>query len=69
MDGLPLITSISIRGYNHNFLTLSDEGFSPKKWAIPEKKNKQEGLRGYFFEKTHGSFRFFILPLKIPDKT
>ena len=38
-------------------------------WAVPEKKNKEAGLRTYFFEKTPGFCRFFTLPLEIPDRT
>ena len=38
-------------------------------WAIPEKKgNRGVEVRTHFFENPRGIFRFFTLPLEIPDK-
>ena len=36
-------------------------------WAIPEKKTG--GLRTYIFENPPEIFRFFTLPMEIPNKT
>ena len=34
-----------------------------------QKKDQTGGLKTYFFEKHPGVFRFFTLPLQIPNKT
>ena len=39
-------------------------------WAIPEKdQTRGVGVEDIFFENPRGIFRFFTLPLEIPDKT
>ena len=55
----------------HNFpvftAIFNSAGLNLIKWAIPE-KNQTGGLKTYFLEKNPGNFRFFTLPLEIPDK-